>query len=92
MSKRTIVTGPGGVRGVRSRFRANVRGARPLGRRLFVERHALPLGKLIEVDLCSASMEKPFLSAIVTDESEPAITNEPFDGSARHSVLPFVLQ
>jgi hypothetical protein len=33
-------------------------------------------------------MEKPLLSPIIANETEAAITNEPFDDSARHNVLP----
>src|SRR5262245_47885409 len=32
-------------------------------------------------------MEEPFLSAIITDEAEAAITHESFDGACRHSAL-----
>ena len=72
----------------RSGFRTNVTSARALRGRLFVERNALPFGELIEAALHSASMKEPFLSAIITDEAEAAITYESFNGAFWHSATP----
>jgi hypothetical protein len=92
MSKRTILSASEYVSGVRSRFRPHVCRARPFRRRLLVERDSLPFGELIEAALSAAPVEKPLLPTIVANKTEAAITNEPFDGSAWHDVLPFVLQ
>jgi hypothetical protein len=54
-----------------------------------IEGHTLALGELIKAPLRSAAMEKPFLSSIVANETEAAIPNEPFDGSAWHGRAPF---
>ena len=81
ISKRTIFSE---LSGVRSGFRTDVRRARAFRRRLFVESHALALGELIEAALYSTAMEEPLLPAIVTNEAEATIANEPFDSAVWH--------
>src|SRR5262245_25003539 len=68
-------------------FAANVAGARPLCRRLFFEVDALAFIQLVEASLHRAAVEEPFLSAIVANEPESAITHESLDGAARHPSL-----
>src|SRR5437660_1847261 len=68
-------------------FAANVRRPRSLGRRLFLEAHALAFVQLIEAALHRAPMKKPLLSAIVANEPETPVTNESLDRAARHPSL-----
>jgi hypothetical protein len=72
----------------RSGFGADVASARSFGRRFLVERHALPFSQLIEASLDAAPMEEPLLPAIVTNEPEAAIPNEPLDGAVWHYPTP----
>jgi hypothetical protein len=104
MSKRTVVIDERGRREerderivrdaqrghARSGIGTNVPGAWTLRRRFFVERHTLPFGKLIEAALNTASMEEPFLPALVPDEPESAIPDEPLYRAFWHGATPCV--
>ena len=68
-----------------SRFGADIPGPWSLGRGFFVEADSLSFIQLIEVpDFHRAPVEKPLLTAVVTDESEPPIAHQPFDRAVRH--------
>ena len=68
-----------------SRFGADIPGPRSLGRGFFVETDSLSFIQLIEVpDFHRAPVEEPFLTAVVTDESETRIAHQPFDRAVRH--------
>src|SRR5207249_2685535 len=67
-------------------FAANVSCSRPLGRRFLLEAHALPFVQLIEAALDRAAMEEPLLSAVVSNEPEPTVSNESLDRTARYRV------
>src|SRR4029079_648461 len=67
---------------------ANVAGARSFRRRLFLEADALTFVQLVEVTLHRASMEEPLLAAVVANETEPPITDDPLDCAACHASLP----
>jgi hypothetical protein len=82
MSKRISVRGP------RSAFAADVAGPGALGGWLFVECDALSFIQLVEASLHRAAMEKPFLAAVVANETEPSVTNESFDRTTPTSESP----
>jgi hypothetical protein len=68
-------------------FAANVSRSRPFGRRFFLEAHALSFVQLIEAALHRAAVKEPLLSAVVSNEPEPTVSNESLDRTARHPRL-----
>src|SRR5438034_2762097 len=77
----------GAVRPVWLAVGANVAGAWPLGRRLFVETDALALIQLVEASLNRAAVKKPLLSTVVANEPESSVPHEPLDATTRHPGL-----
>ena len=68
-----------------SGFRPDVARPRTLLRRLFVEADALTLVELFKSSgFNRAAVEEPFLTAIIADEAEAAISHQTFDCSVRH--------
>src|SRR5262245_41099598 len=67
-----------------SAFGSDVPGARPLGRRFFLEIDPLALIELVEAALYRASVEEPLLSAIVANEPESSVPNESLDRAGCH--------
>ena len=71
------------------RLAADVSRSRPLGRRLLVEADALTFVQLLErAGLHRAAVKKPLLAPVVTNESESAIADQPFDRAVRHVDVP----
>src|SRR5438132_13472399 len=63
--------------------------ARSFRRRFFVEADALPFVELLELaGRDRASMEEPFLTAVIADEAESAIPDQPFKRAVRHVDVP----
>src|SRR5437870_1007249 len=63
--------------------------ARSFRRRFFVEADALTFVELLELaGRDRAAMEEPFLTAIIADEAESAIPDQPFNRAIRHVDVP----
>ena len=56
-------------------FAADVAGARPFGRGLFVEADALAFIQLVEAALDRAAVEESLLAAFVADESKAPVAD-----------------
>ena len=72
-----------------SGVRADVPRSRTFRRRLLIEADALTFVQLLErAGLHRAAVKEPLLAAIVADESESAIADQPFNRAVRHVDVP----
>jgi hypothetical protein len=72
-----------------SGVRADVPCPRTFRRRLLIEADALTFVQLLErAGLHRAAVKEPLLAAIVADESESAIADQPFNRAVRHVDVP----
>ena len=83
MSKRISVD-----KAQRSAFAAHLAGSGSFRRWFFLEADTLPFVELVEAAFDRAAMKEPLLPALVADESEPSVPNEPLDSTGRHPSLP----
>src|SRR6185436_8991070 len=75
------------VAACRSALAANVAGAGAFRGRLFFEGDALSFIQLVEATLHRAAVKEPLLPGVVTNKTEPSITNESLDRTTGHPSL-----